>query len=106
MSGEVFDIGDQVRWATVFRNVSAVATDPTTVKAKIRTPGGTETEYVYGVDAAVVRTGVGAYYVDVTFTESSSSARPWSLRWVASGNLVTAEERHIRVRTTNFADPL
>ena len=96
----LFDIGDQVRCTTSFTNLAGVATDPTTVKFKVKSPSA-ETEYVYGVDAEVVRTATGVFYVDVTFTASGS----WSVRWVASGNLVSAIEQKVKVRATAFAAP-
>jgi hypothetical protein len=103
-----YDVGDQIRCSVAFANASSVATDPTVVKFKFRTPTGVETEYVYGTDAEVVRTAAGAYYVDVTLDEASSApgGRNWSVRWVGSGNLVTASEQDIRVRVSKFSDPL
>jgi hypothetical protein len=98
----IYDIGDRVRCSAAFTNLAGVATDPTTVTFKVRTPAGVETEYVYGTDAEVVRTAAGAYYVDVTLTASSD----WSVRFVATGSLITATEQTVRVRRSGFTDPL
>jgi hypothetical protein len=98
----IYDIGDRVRCSVAFTNLAGAAADPTTIAFKVRTPGGTETEYVYGVNAEVVRTATGAYYVDVTLTAASD----WSVRFVASGSIVTATEQTVRVRRTAFSDPL
>lgn len=60
-----YDIGDVVRVTETF-TVNGTPTDPSTLTVKVKIPAGTITTYVYGVDAQVVRSSAGVFYVDVT----------------------------------------
>lgn len=57
--------GDLVRTTATFTNLGGTATDPTTVTATVTNPAGSATAYVYGTDAALVKSATGVYYVDV-----------------------------------------
>ena len=60
------DLGDKCRATVTFKNLSGVDTDPTAVTFNLLEPDGTVTNYVYGVDAELVKSATGIYYVDYT----------------------------------------
>src|SRR5690606_6658159 len=62
MSVQAYDKGDRVQFTAAFTNLAGAAADPTTVRFKVKRPDLTETTWVYGTDAQVVRDGVGAYH--------------------------------------------
>lgn len=90
----VYDIGDQVRAQTVFKNAAGTATDPSGVTVRVHEPDGTATTYTYGTDAEVVKSATGTYYIDIT----PDAAGAWSYRWAGTGSLVGAEETAFAVR--------
>jgi RPA family protein len=61
-----YDKGDLVRVTGTFTNAAGTAIDPTMVKFQVLNPAGTTTTYTYGVDAALVKSAVGVYYVDIS----------------------------------------
>lgn len=98
MTANIFDYGDQIKVsANTFKNASDVATDPTTVTFKYKKPDGTMTTLVYLTDAAVVRTGAGAYYVLLTLNMKGT----WYVRWEGTGAVIAADEDNFRV-VSNF----
>lgn len=99
MAINTYGIGDLVRVTGTFRASDDALVDPTTVVAKVRNPLGAITTYTYGVDAALVRTSTGIYYVEV------SAALPGSYwtRFEASGIGQCAGEQETRVRPSQFA---
>lgn len=60
-----YPLGQPVRCSVAFTNTSDVATDPTTTIFRLKEPDGTLTTLTYPTDATVVRTGTGAFYVDI-----------------------------------------
>lgn len=60
-----FELGDDVRVATVFKDSAGTAINPSAVYFKFTTPAGAETIYQYGVDAQLVRDSTGNYHVDI-----------------------------------------
>jgi hypothetical protein len=97
-----YDIGDQVRISGSFTNLAGTATDPTALKIAIRTPNGAETVSTYGSDVAVVKDATGEYHFDVLLTEGG----PWYYRWRATGAVTAAEEGFVKVRESEFTNPL
>jgi len=93
-------LGSSVRASVEFR-VVGVATDPTTIAFRFRQPNGTETSYLYGVDAEIVRTSAGDYYVDVAYVAAGN----WRFRWVGTGAVVAAVEASANVSGSGFATP-
>jgi hypothetical protein len=77
---------------------SWVATDPTTIKLKFKTPAGVVTTYTYGVDAQVVRSGTGVYYFDLSFTTHGE----WWYRAEGTGAVEEAFEKYLNVRNSQF----
>ena len=49
------------------------ATDPEALTVTVQDPDGTETAYVYGTDAELVRSATGSFYIDILVT----AARQW-----------------------------
>jgi len=90
----MYDIGDSLRIQASFYNASTVLTDPTAVSVRIKTGDRTTTTYVYGVDAEVIKSAVGVYYIDVTVDSSGT----WRFRWTGTGAIVQAEEGVFDVR--------
>lgn len=91
-------IGNVVRCSTQFTNLAGTAIDPTTVAFSFRTPSGSTTNYTYGVDGALVRTGTGAYYVDV----DANAEGMWSYRFSSTGTGKAADEGSFAVVDSVF----
>lgn len=79
--------GQKVRGSCTF-TVDDVATDPTTVTAKVMDPSGNVSTYVYGVDAELGKTSTGVYYVDVVTDEEGE----WRFRFEGTGTCTAVEE--------------
>jgi hypothetical protein len=85
-----YDVGDLIRCTGTFTNAAGTAIDPATVYFKYKDPGGTKTTLTYGVDAAVVKSSTGVYYVDVNVDEVGT----WYYRWQATGTGQSAGESY------------
>lgn len=83
-----YDKGDLVRVTAVFTDSAGTAVDPDVVRFVVRNPRETETAYLYGTDAAVVKTAVGNYYVDV----SADYEGTWHYRYYSTGSGQAAGE--------------
>lgn len=94
-----YDIGDVVRLTGTF-TVSGVATDPSTVSLVIRRPDGVKTTLVYGTDAALERTGAGAFRCDY----SPVVAGVHWYRFYSTGTAKAAEEESFTVKTANATE--
>lgn len=94
-------LGNIARIKALFLSSSGAPADPSTVKVKIRTPAGAESELTYLTDAAVLRDSVGAYHVDVTLAQVGA----YRFRWVGAGALVAAQETSLSVGPSGFAVP-
>lgn len=94
-----YALGAQVKTAVTF-TVSGMATDPTTVQAKIRQPNGTITTYTYGTDPQLARDSAGVYHVIITTTAGGV----WSYRFLtgATGPCVAANEAEFFVQFSDF----
>lgn len=88
-----FEIGSMPRLSATFA-VSGTPTDPTTVTFKLRKPDGSITTYLYGVDAQLVKSSAGVYYVD--WTTALEGIHIW--RMAGAGACVAAEEQSFHVR--------
>lgn len=93
-----YDVGDQVRCSVTFTNSSGDPVDPTTVLFKYKINRGSTVTLTYGIDAAVVKTDTGDYYVDVTITQEGT----WSYRFEGSGNVTAAAEGSFLARDSAF----
>ena len=92
-----YPLGAVVRANCAFTTNSA-ADDPTTVQAKIRTPSGTITAYIYGTDAQLIRDSIGNYHVDI----SATAAGVWSYRFIGTGTGQAANETEFYVQASDF----
>lgn len=81
-----YDIGDTVRSTCTFTNLSAAATDPTTVTVKYLSSDGTLTSKVYLSDVEVVRSGAGVFYIDIAVNRSGR----WYVKWFGTGTVAAA----------------
>ena len=86
--------GQKVRCSVVF-TVDGVATDPSTVTCKVKNPAGTISTYVYDTDVEVVKTDVGAYYLDVVTDKKGE----WNFRFEGTGTCTAVDELGFFVTT-------
>jgi hypothetical protein len=93
-----YDQGDLTRLSVTFRNAADTPTDPTTVTFTIKTPTGTETTYIYGVDAEVVKESAGVFHVDVMLTEPGV----WVWSWVGTGAVAQTDEGQFWVQPSDI----
>ena len=94
----IYDIGDQVRLSGTFQDSALAYIDPVGVIFKVRQPNRTLTDYVYGVDQAVVKDSVGHYHFDLSLTESGY----WAYRWEGTDSPQVAVENVLSVRMSRF----
>lgn len=97
-----YDLGDLVRCDTSdtpFTNTAGTVIDPAAVFFKVKDPNGTVTTYTYGVDAALVKSAVGTYYVDV----NANVAGTWYYRFYSTGSGQAADENSFTVATSQFS---
>jgi len=93
-----YDIGDVVRCTATFTDADGLEVDPTTVKFSYRDPAGNKATYEYGIGSEVVRTGPGAYYVDLPV----DVAHTWRIRWEGTGANKAAGESFFIIRSSLF----
>jgi hypothetical protein len=89
-------VGDLVRITGTF-SVAGVATDPTTVTLKVRTPSGAVSTYTYA-GGGVTKDATGVYRRDVSATEPGR----WLYRWEGTGTAEAAEEGSFDVEMSAF----
>ena len=94
--------GDTRTITATFRNAAGTLTDPTTVTFTVRTPTGTETAYVYGTDAEVVKGSTGVYSMVVALTAGNNS-NPWQVRIVGTGTVAEAHIVNLHVSQDDFS---
>lgn len=94
-------VGQKPTFTATFRLANGDLHDPTTVAAKVRTPSGVETEYVYGDSLELERVSTGVYTLSVLVTEPGD----WYIRFMAEGSLATAEEERFCVTPSAFDNP-
>ncbi|MDL1909699.1 hypothetical protein FBQ81_03245 [Chloroflexi bacterium CFX6] len=94
MTISLYKRGQKVRCSVEFR-VDGILTDPTTVSAKVKSPSGTVTTYVYLTDAALVRDSAGAFHLDVVALLSGQ----WHFRFEGTGTCTAVEESVFNVRS-------
>lgn len=95
MTINIYETGQKVQCTVVF-TVSNVATDPTTVIAKVKDPSGNTTTYTYGTDVELVKDSIGNYRIDVTADEAGE----WFFRFEGTGTCVAVEESSFRSRSS------
>lgn len=96
-------VNTKVRVAVNFQDEDRVDTDPDTVVFKVRSPTGITTSYTYNTDAALLKSSVGDYYIDVTPDQSGR----WYYRWESTGtDKAIAIEGSFVVQASPFFDDL
>lgn len=95
-------VGDMLRFGVTMSNTAGDEVDPTTVRFEYLPPSDrvptTLTYGAGGASAALVKTDVGNYRVDLTLDEPGS----WQIRWETTGNYVGATEFTIAVAQSKF----
>lgn len=91
----LYSEGDLVRCTGTFTNADGDAVDPTAVIFKTKDPSGNITTLTYGVDAALVKSATGVYYVDVDVDEAGL----WWYRFESTGTGQAAGEDKFTVST-------
>ena len=81
----VYERGQQVTSVVTFANASGVATDPSTIVATVRYPGGV-TSYTYPA-SVITKVGTGVYSLAVDTTLAYGL---WAVRWVGTGTVAAA----------------
>jgi hypothetical protein len=95
---DTYDQGVIVRLHAVFDvPATGVLYDPAVIKARVKIPAGTYTEYTYGTDAALIRDGVGQYHLD----QSTDTSGRWAYRFFSTG---AGQAAHDRVFIVKRAD--
>jgi uncharacterized protein YfaS (alpha-2-macroglobulin family) len=88
---EIFDVGDEVRLAAVFKNIAGTLIDPAVVNVTITNPAGTATTYTYPV--TVIKDSTGNYHIDV----DANAPGTWTWRWYSTGSGKAAQKGSFRV---------
>ena len=94
---EVYGKGDLVRVTGTFTDSGDVAVDPTAVIFKYKPPSSATVTYTFGVDAELVKSATGIYYVDVSATESGQ----WWHEFSSTGTGQAVDESYFVVRQSN-----
>jgi len=99
MAIQIFEIETLVRFAGNFQ-LSAVDIDPTTITVKILEPTLTNTSYVYGIAAEVIKDSVGDYHIDINLDHEGI----WYYRWEAVGaaEVQISKEGAVKVKSSSF----
>ena len=95
-----YTVGTAVKCQMTFYSDEAQTTvaDPTGITFRVRAPSGTITEYIYGTDAELVKSGTGVYYVLVTPTAGGI----WKYAFEGTGAVVETKERQFLATNTIF----
>lgn len=76
-----FHVGEILRGTRTFTKFDGTPGDPATVALSIKKPGTATVTYTYAL-AEITRTGVGAFYKDITL----DLAGKWLWKWAATGD--------------------
>lgn len=76
-----YSVGDLITVTGTWTDAAGDAVDPAVVLAEYRDPSGNVTSLTYGVDAALVKDGVGNYSVDIDI----NAAGRWHYRFWSTG---------------------
>ena len=79
MARVIFDYGEVVRAKNTYTNPDTGAlTDPLTVSVTVRSPNGSTTTYVYGVNAGLTKISTGIYQVLISMSQTGSYRWYWT----------------------------
>jgi hypothetical protein len=88
----VYDLDDTLSASVTF-SVNATNTDPTAVTFDFRSPSGTVTNFVFGVDSELQKLATGIYEATFSVTEGGR----WWYRWEGTGTAPGVEQGYIEV---------
>lgn len=91
------DIGDVVELAALFEQDDGPI-DPPVVRMSTKTPLGVIVQYLYGTDAELQRTGLGAY----RFVFTPAVPGLWAFRFASTNGVTAAEEGYFLVNKSLF----
>lgn len=80
--------GSQVRVMATFENNLHALADPSVITARLKTPAGVTTVYIYQTNVELVRASLGIYYVDLLV----NAAGVWSYRFEGTGTVTAASQ--------------
>ena len=93
-----YDVGDLVKIQGTFTDSAGEAVEPNAVFVKVKPPTGTMLSYEYTVDAEVVWSSKGIYYVHVDADEHGI----WLYRFSSTGAGQAADELSFIVDDSQF----
>ncbi len=93
-----YEVGNVIRCTGLFTTAAGVAQDPTAVYFQYILPSGVLTTLTYLVDAALVRTALGTYHVDLTATTSGE----YDYRFYSTGVGQASDEDEFIVSPSHF----
>lgn len=91
-------LGAEVCCQGTFTDENGTAQDPAAVFVQIQDPSGTTDSYEYTVDAEVIRSATGVYYVNVDCDEVGY----WWYRVYATGSGQAAGEEQFLIKESKF----
>lgn len=91
-----YDVGDLARITAEFTDAGGADVDPTDVFCAYTDPSGNVTTLHYGVDAALVRSAAGHYYVDINVDEAGT----WLYHWYSTGTGQASEYDYFTATAT------
>ena len=86
-----YDVGDVIRAAVVFKDINGVASDPGTIRLKLKKPDQTSTTLVYGTDGALIKDSTGTYHADFSLDLGGSHF----YRWEGTGAIQAAGQGRV-----------
>lgn len=88
-------VGAEVHCEGTFTDADGNVQDPAAVYVLVKDPSGNTDSYEYGVDAELVKSATGVYYVDANCDEEGW----WYYRVYSTGSGQAAGEDKFQVRT-------
>jgi hypothetical protein len=93
-----YEQGQVVRATGTFRDLAGNLVDPSVVQFRTRTPAAVVTEYVYGVNADLIKDSTGVYHFDIPL----SVAGLWKYRWLSTGVGAASKIVSVDVKEAEF----
>ena len=91
-------LGDEVRVTGTWTNLAGTEIDAAVVLFQVKDPGRNITSYTYGVDAEVVKSDTGVYYVDV----DGNKVGRWFVHFYSTGSGKASEESNFDIVKSEF----
>jgi hypothetical protein len=90
--------GQEVRISASFSNLANVATDPSSVTIKVKSPSESVETFVYGTDSELAKDGTGLYHLNYT----PDIHGVWFYRVESTGPATAAKEGTFVVKESAF----